>query len=77
MKVRSTLAELDMQDAYDRDAYAANKALFETLLNQTLAMAPGTKRLENHKALLEAYNNMTDSCMRQVQVRRRLENERV
>ena len=68
-----TLAEINQQEEFDREIYGSNKALFDELVWQTLDMPPGDKRNSNRAKIIEVYNSMVDSCMRQSAMRRRLE----
>jgi len=72
--VPMTLAEINLQEKYDAYVYGANKSMFETLLRQVVDMEKGPARREKIRVLLESYNNMADSCMRQSQQRRLWEN---
>lgn len=70
-------AECDQMDHMDREVYGSNKSLYETLLRRMRDKALAgdiTGSLEDFVVLKTNYNNMADSCMRQGQRRRRLEN---
>ena len=72
-----TKAECDMQEKMDEEVYAQNKSLYETLLRRMRERAferDSIGSIEDMKVLIQNYNNMADSCMRQGQRRRLLEN---
>lgn len=69
-----TEEQLKVQEKLDNDVYSSTRALFETLLAQTLAAAvAGEDYSAKHTALLEAYNGVSQSCQRMVGRCRRLE----
>lgn len=68
-----TKAEIDQQEMFDCDVYGSNKQMFETLLQQALAMQPCQDRSNKVMLLISNYNGMADSCMRLVQRARRKE----
>lgn len=69
-----TTEQIETLERFDVSIYTSNKALFETLLRQTLSSRNVATRNANTRAMLDGYNKMADNCMANVQRCRRLEN---